>query len=153
MKLIPLTQGKFAIVDDDMFDELNRFKWFYHYGYARRNSKHVLGKKRPMIHMSRVVMSVPDGFQCDHISLNRCDNRRANLRVASHAQNNCNKHACKNNTSGAKGVDFRKWDRKYRARIGFNKKSIHLGNFSTLEEASVAYSIAAKKYHGEFANL
>lgn len=28
MKMIPLTQGEYAIVDDDMFDYLNQWKWY-----------------------------------------------------------------------------------------------------------------------------
>lgn len=149
-RLIPLTQGKFAIVDEDMFDELNQFKWFYHCGYARRNSSRSQGEQCT-IHMSRVVANTPDGFQCDHISLNRLDNRRANLRLASPVQNNYNKSVLKNNACGVKGVHCQKDYKKYRARIGVNGKCIYLGVFETVEMAAAAYSEAAHKYHGEFA--
>lgn len=148
MKHIALTQGKFAIVDDDMFDELNQFKWFYHCGYARRNSKYIRGQNRHAIHMSRVVANVPDGLQCDHISLNRCDNRRANLRIATYSQNAQNKFVYKNNKTGFKGVDFSHG--KYRARIQIDRKSVMLGLFSTSEEAGLAYSNASKMIHGEY---
>lgn len=151
MKLIPLTQGKYATVDDDLFEELNQFKWFYHCGYARRNSPRGGGKKRHAIHMSRVVLNAPDGVQCDHISLNRLDNQRTNLRLATHAQNIHNRVAPKTNTSGFKGVDFRKSGNKYRARIQVNCKSITLGVFRTAKEAANAYIVAAGKLHGQFA--
>jgi hypothetical protein len=153
MRIIPLTQGKFAIVDEDMFDELNQFKWFYHCGYARRNSEYVRGQKRHAIHMSRVVARVPNGAQCDHRSLDRCDNRRSNLRVATPSQNACNKHVYKNSRTGAKGVDFHKWSGKYRARIQIDKKPIMIGYYPTIQQASEAYAEAAAKHHGEFARL
>lgn len=98
VKYIPLTQGKFAIVDEDMFAELNRFQWFIHCGYARRNSEYIRGTKRHLIHMSRVVAGVPDGLNCDHRSLNRLDNRRENLRTtpARHEliENNRSQNGC-----------------------------------------------------------
>ncbi len=41
MKLIPLTQGYHAMVDDEDFDRLNKFKWriqkVKHLRYARRS--------------------------------------------------------------------------------------------------------------------
>lgn len=151
-KLIPLTQGKFAIVDEDMFEELNQFKWFFHCGYARRNSPYMAVGKRHAIHMSRVVAQVPDGLNCDHISLDRLDNRRCNLRVATDSQNSQNKGLYRNNKTGVKGVDVRQ-DGKFRARIQLNKKSVGLGLFSSLEQAASAYRAAAKYYHGEFARL
>ncbi len=150
-KLIPLTQGKFAIVDEDMFEELNLFKWFFHCGYARRNSKYIPGQKRRGIHMSRVVAGVPDGFECDHRSLNKLDNRRSNLRVATHTQNIQNRGACRSNRLGVKGVGYQKDMKKYRARIQVNHRPILIGWFDTVEEASAAYREAAKQYHGEFA--
>ena len=36
MKEIPLTQGKFTIVDDDDYEELSKYKWYYFCGYAAR---------------------------------------------------------------------------------------------------------------------
>lgn len=103
--------------------------------------------------MSRVVANVPIGMQCDHISLNRLDNRRSNLRVATSSQNAQNKFAYRNNTTGFKGVDFRKSDNKYRARIQIDKKSITLGLFNTVEAAAYEYAIAASKFHGRFARV
>jgi hypothetical protein len=51
MKFIPLTQNKFAQVDDKHFDELNQDKWHYSEGYARRNEYRFVKGKRKKIHL------------------------------------------------------------------------------------------------------
>lgn len=46
------------------------------------------------------------------------------------------------------------WDKKrmlWFARIGIKNKKINLGYYKAKEEADLAYNIAAKKYHGNFA--
>lgn len=92
--------------------------------------------------------------QLDHINNNKKDNRWINLREASNQNNQFNKFKPKNNTSGAKGVIVRK--RKngilYEAKIKYNQKTITIGYFKTLEEASSAYLERAKQYAKEFAN-
>jgi len=91
--------------------------------------------------------------EIDHKDNNGLNNRRENLRTATHAQNNQNKGKSKNNTSGYKGVNWEKRRNKWRARIYFNKNYIHLGYFNDIEEAAKAYEKAAKKYHGKFARI
>jgi hypothetical protein len=54
---------------------------------------------------------------------------------------------------GIKGVCYDPARSRYRATIAVNGKYMHLGRFSTSEEAQKAYSVAAEKYHGEFARL
>lgn len=144
-KLIPLTQGRFAIVDEDMFEELNQFKWYCDTGYAQRM------EKRQHVRMSRVVMKAPPESHVDHISMNRLDNRRCNLRLATRAQNGQNRKCLSNNRLGIKGV--RKWHHKFVARIRVNTIEIYLGLFPSAEEAALAYNVAAKEYFGEFALL
>src|SRR3990167_2069342 len=67
MKNIPLTQGKQTLVDDEDFDFLNQYKWFYHkQGYAVRQSG--------SIRMHRLLMNTPKRQEVDHINGNRLDN-------------------------------------------------------------------------------
>ncbi len=149
---IPLTQGKYAIVDGCDYTYLNQFKWHYNEGYAKRN----IGKRpnRRRLPMHRVIlerMGYKDFIQPDHINGNGLDNRRCNLRPATASQNRCNRGKQSNNTSGYKGVC---WDRKkWRAYIGVNGKRIHLGLFDNIKDAARAYNEAALKYHKEFARF
>ena len=86
--------------------------------------------------------------EIDHIDGNRSNNRIANLREATHAQNSKNQGVRRNNASGYKGISLHKKTGKYRAQIG----RIHLGTFTSPQEAHAAYCEAANKLHGEFAN-
>lgn len=87
----------------------------------------------------------------DHIDLDKFNNRRLNLREATRSQNQINHRIHSNNTTGFKGVSFRR--NKYRAMIMADGKSIELGYFDIPEEAHEAYCKAAIKYHKEFARF
>lgn len=147
---IPLTQGKVALVDDDMYDYLMQWKWCLGKGYAIRFSGRKNGKKNlPMHHH---VIEVPVGMECDHRDGNRLNNQRANLRVATHAQNQCNIAPYrKDKTSQYKGV--RRNRNRWQALIKVNQVTFLLGRFDDQEEAAKAYDQAAKLHFGEFAYL
>lgn len=87
----------------------------------------------------------------DHIDMDRSNNRIANLRDATNVQNLRNTGPRKTNTSGFKGVCWYSGRKRWRARITYNEKNIHLGYYKTKEEAALAYAKAAKEYYGEFA--
>lgn len=146
MKKIKLTQGKYALVDDEDYEYLNQWKWYFHStGYAVRNC-YKNGHRHIKLH--RFLLSAGKK-EIDHINGNRLDNRKKNLRRVFRKQNVWNSKKWKNKTS-SKGVDFTR--NKWRARIGKNWKSIHLGYFKTEKEARKAYIKAAKEFHGEYAS-
>ncbi len=152
MKKIKLTKGKFALVNDEDFEYLNRWRWYCHsHGYAVRKPKRVI------IYMHRLILNIPKGMFTDHKNLNKLDNRRSNLRIANENQNHMNCGLRSNNKSGYKGVwwffDKRSNWGKWAVAIKFYKKSIHLGYFKTAKEGALAYNEAAVKYFGEFARL
>ena len=153
---IPLTQGKYAIVDPDDFEQLNKHKWYTvkstNTFYAVRNKRG--GKKYISIGMHRQILHPPDHLFVDHINHNGLDNRKANLRLATSAQNSYNRiHFRKRKTSKYTGVSWQKQRRKWIVLIYYNKKSKFIGLFKDEIQAAKAYDEAAKKYHGEFASL
>ena|ERR1017187_3067741 len=87
----------------------------------------------------------------DHINRVRDDNRISNLRLANEFQNSWNQKIQKRNTSGYRGVHWRKVDKKWCAVIFANKKAKYLGLFNSKESAATAYNSAAKKYFAEYA--
>ena len=112
----------------------------------------VLGK---MLMAHRIAWAIvhgrwPEHF-LDHINRVRTDNRLANLREATNAENLRNRSVARNNESGTKGVRMDKRSKRWQARIKIGGTSISLGAFASRDEAAAAYTAAAKKYHGEFA--
>lgn len=155
MKVIPLTQGKEALVDDEDYESLSRFKWFYADGYAVRNIPHPddsTRQTRERMHRKIMGLAFKDPTQADHRSVNKLDNRRNNLRLCDFFGNAQNKLKRSDNTSGFKGVYFRKDTGKWKAQIavdGGAQKS--LGQFDTPELAHEFYCLAADMLHGDFA--
>ncbi len=151
-KSIPLTQGKIALVDDEDFEWLMQWKWFYHDGYAATNSGKWPNRKGAKMH--RLIMNTPSGMETDHINCDKLDNRRSNLRICDGTQNQANTNLRNLNTSGYKGVsrhNNRGKPGKWRAQIAIRGKKIHIGLFENLEDAARAYDETAIKYYGEFA--
>lgn len=147
---IPLTRGKFAIVDEDDFERVNRFKWtFMAGGYAYRLINQGTPQRR-CIYMHRTINKTPKGRHTDHINGNGLDNRKINLRDCTPGQNLCNSRLRKTSTTGFKGVSFFPQTKKWRAYISRDGKFVHLGYFKTPEAAHAAYVAAAKKEYGEF---
>ena len=154
MKEIPLTQGKFALVDDEDFDRINQWKWCYRQGYAIRGVN--LGKRKvKTIQMHTLIIGTPKGMTTDHINGNKIDNRRSNLRICTQKQNTKNRQVSKKivKSSTYKGVSWHKQNKKWQANIKVNYHHIYLGTFKTENEAARAYDTAATKHFGEFARL
>jgi hypothetical protein len=159
-KVIPLSKGKFTLVDADDYPDLSQFIWHAQLDtkngkyYAKRNVRHGLPwRHRGHEPMHRRILKAPDGIQVDHISPDTLDNRRSNLRLATSQQNQFNRGKQRNNTSGYKGVYWLEPYGKFQALIVVKKKHISLGLFTDKIEAAKAYDAAALKYAGAFARL
>lgn len=84
--------------------------------------------------------------EIDHINRAKDDNRIANLRSVTHAENGQNQKRPSNNTSGHIGVDYHKRSQKWRARIKIDGKLKDIGYFTTVEEAAAARKNAEPAY-------
>lgn len=154
MKEIQLTQGKFALVDDEDYDYLISLKWSTrnHSGNSYACYSYVSKGKRNSFPMHRLIMGVINKTVIiDHIDHNGLNNQKSNLRICSRQQNSCNRSLTKNSFSKYKGVTFRR--NRWHSRICINRKNIPLGYFKNEIDAAKSYDKGAKKYHGEFANL
>jgi hypothetical protein len=100
--------------------------------------------------LHRMILKAPKGKVVDHINHNKLDNRRTNIRICTPQEN---ARHCKKTTptkSGLKGV-YDNRHGKWAAAIRVDDKLLHLGTFSTKEDAARTYDAAARKYFGEFA--
>jgi hypothetical protein len=156
---IPLTKGKFAIVDPDDYARLAKYKWHATKGrftyYAQRKVWDAKHKREITVRMHREVLDLPESLFVDHINHNGLDNRKANVRPAAHWQNVCNRPKSRSvrSRSKYKGVTWHKAKAKWHARIRVKGRTISLGYFEDDSIAAAAYDEAAKKHHGRFAVL
>lgn len=139
-KLLDLTQGYAAFVDDAVYPYISSFRWRVRVSkytqYAYNNNK--LG------YLHRFLLFAPKGVIVDHKNLNGLDNRLENLRLVTRGQNSQNRAV--RAQSGIKGV-YQVKD-KYVSQIQVNGKNIYLGRFDFPEEAGERYDEAAKQYFG-----
>lgn len=151
MKQIPLTQGKFALVDDEDYEFLNQWKWCYQIpGYAVRGIKKN-GKTKIMI-MHRVILKASRGTVLDHINGNGLDNRRSNLRICTQQQNTRNSHKRRTSISSKhKGVHYSTKDQRWVTQIQQGGKRVHIGHFKSEHHAALAYDLWAHDLFDNFA--
>lgn len=155
--LVPLTKGKVAIIDDRDVARVGGYSW----KLVSRPSKSTVLYASTVIdgktmHLHRFLWAgwgLESTRHLDHRNRNGLDCRRSNIRAATESQNQCNKGAQKNNTSGVKGVSWNCARSLWHASIAVGRKYYHLGYFSRLDEAAEAYAEAAHRLHGEFARL
>jgi hypothetical protein len=144
-----ITKGYTVIVSPEDAKLLDRNKWSSktdkHSVYAQRSA---LGKT---VRLHREIMRPPVGHLVDHINGNGLDNRRSNLRLATHAQNSVNRINFRKSKRGFIGVYRAK--KRWQAMINTEQGHIHLGSYTTPEEAAKVRDAAAFAKYGEFAQL
>lgn len=151
IKIIKLTQNKYAIVDDWNYGWLNQHKWcavkdgntYYAARNIKRNGKHTAER----MHRSILGLVFGDGKITDHANHNGLDNRLCNIKAVTRRENANNRKA---STKGAylhKATKNGKTYIYWTAKIWVNNKLVHIGHFDNKEDAYKAYLDAKQKYH------
>lgn len=141
------TNNKFYFDLDD-FDKIKNYCWCESHD---KNEYVVISAQDPEKHKIVKMHQLIYGASCDHKDRNPLNNRKINLRDATHSQQNMNRGVQKNNTTGFIGIHWMKNDKQWQAYISINQKKTHLGNFNNKEDALRARLEAEAKYYGEFA--
>lgn len=135
-------KGSWFILDKDVYEQHSDLKFYVDdKGYACIYPQ----TKRIRIHTLLI-----DSKYIDHINRDPSDNRRMNLRAASHSNNMANRGRPSHNTSGFKGVSYYKRSQKWIAYIGYNGKLKHLGYFNCPTLAAFRHDSAVREIHGAF---
>lgn len=95
--------------------------------------------------MHRELLGLERGREVDHINGDTLDNRRANLRAVTHAQNMQNRKLHKNNTSGIRGVMFDSRRQRWCGQIRRGGRKVWLRYFDTKLDAATAIAVARRE--------
>jgi hypothetical protein len=144
---IQLTHGKFVLVDAEDFDRVASFNWRFSRGYAVRD------ESRSIVFLHHMIKPARPGRLNDHVSRDRLDCRKRNLRAATPTESVRNRGRNRNSTSGFIGVTWSKAAEKWAAQASIGRKHVHLGLFATAEEAAKARDLWVREHHGAFASL
>lgn len=150
MKKIKLGNSKkYALIDDENFELINKYKWHLHANYVISYSK---TKPRRYIILHRLLLNPPKNKQVDHINHNTLDNRKSNLRICTNTENAYNRFPQKKSLSIFKGVIWKKSHKQWVCFIQHKKSNCRLyALFKNERHAALAYDLWAKDLFGEFA--
>jgi hypothetical protein len=147
-------------IDTEDLDKIKDMYWHITWhenfkGYYVEYTKYlgyVDGKpKNKVIFLHKIIMNSNDNEDVDHVDGNTLDNRKSNLRISTHANNNKNRRGKnKNNKSGYRNVCL--MHNKYRIQLQINGRN-HLfpEKFSNVNNAGAFAKEMREKYYGEFA--
>lgn len=144
-----LSDGTRFLFDAEDFEKIRDINWYRNLNNGDTRRLYITTRSGVYLHRY-IIPDVPSGYEVDHISLDTLDNRKCNLRVCTHQQNQCNQPPQVNNRSGVSGVSFYPPRGKYRARIKSSQHDIHLGYYLTYEEVVQARNVGMECMFGEY---
>lgn len=155
-------RGRFALVDADQLAELAQHRWRFHHKRDRADRSpegYVVRERQPQdppggcyVRLHHTVLGqrpLPPGSVVDHINRDPLDNRRANLRVVSVAQNNVNRRVTQQASSRYRGVT--RVGVRFKAVVKLGGEELDLGLFESERDAARIRDLLALLVQGEVA--
>lgn len=151
-KVIGLTKGKQALIDDADYESASKHVWYANQKndlfYACSDSF-----ERRSVYLHQFILNYFGGLLIDHVDRNTLNNQRSNLRLCTKSQNLMNRGPTIVNNSTYKGVTWVAKRSIWLAQIKINGKNTFIGHFACPRQAAWAYNHAAKLHLGAFAYL
>lgn len=144
MTRIKLTQGKYAIIDDN-FAHLKNWSWRYHSkGYARTGCRIIKGIQCETFIHHAIVGFPLNGLIVDHINGDGLDNRRENLRFVNYRENLKNSQLRRDGKTSSRyfGVHWCNREKKWIVQAWLNGKRKYIGSFFDEKKAGEAHKLA-----------
>ncbi len=152
MRELHLPSGEIAIYDDEDAELIAAHRWRAERStpyttYVSTNVYRADGRRTSAkLHRLLLGCTPGDGREVDHVNCDGLDNRRANLRIATHGQNRMNARP-QGGSSRFKGVYFNHG--RWCARITVDGCLVQLGRYDQEKDAARAYDAAAVEHFGE----
>jgi hypothetical protein len=144
MKVLALSKGFCALLDDDDHDRLAHLGWRYRAdnngkpGYVVRNVK-IDGKWR-YEYLHRHLMDPPPKHECIFLNHNHLDCRRSNLKVVNTSAARRHHRVRQESQTGIKGVRYDRRSKGWQATITDDEGRVtFLGAYSTAQKAKDEY--------------
>ncbi len=147
---IPLTRGKYAVVDAADYERVASFNWYASIAGNRVYARCSIDGRSIFLH--RLLTNAPKGMVVDHIDHDGLNDRQSNLRVCTFQQNLHNSRPY-GKSSRFHGVCWDKAGRRWVVYICHNGRSRFVGQFTDEIEAARAYDRKAYELFGEYAYL
>ena len=149
---VPLTKGKFCLVDEEDYAWITETAHWCFSKLANSEGGYAVATIRQQRVYLHALLLDRDGKEVDHRNRDSLDNRRANLRVATHAQNVANKIQPKRGASTqTRFIGVHPTKRPDRFVVLFGGK--YVGTYNSQEAAADAYDVMAAAARGEYAVL
>ncbi len=143
VKTIPVSDMLTALVDDEDYPVLSRFRWYESHGYAATK----VGGHDVRMHL--LVLPSRPGYRADHRDQNPLNNQKDNLRYATMSQNAANTTKT-NSAADTRGIYLCPSTGMWCARISVNRRPFHLGRYRSIAPARITYQLKSVDLQGDF---